>query len=74
MKTKPMTFAAKLKAVRQREGYSQATAAELAEEVPLRTYQQWEQGQQTPPPYTQALVLAALGGPPLTKKRPKRTR
>ena len=71
MAVKPMTFAEKLKIVRRREGYSQATAAELIAGLSTRTLQAWESGRQSPPVWAQALVLDALGGAPYdaSKKR-----
>lgn len=66
-----MNFAEKLKAVRRREGYSQATAAELIPGLSTRTLQAWECSQQAPPVWAQSLVLEALGGAPYdpSKKR-----
>ena len=63
-----MSFADKLKMVRRREGYSQATAAELVRDLSVRTLQAWECGQQTPPLWAQWLVLEALGGAPYVKR------
>ena len=59
-----MTFSEQLKAIRRRERISQATAARLIYRLSTRTLQAWERGQQAPPPWAQALVLEALGGPP----------
>ena len=59
-----MSFAEQLKAVRHREGDSQAMAARLIQGLSTRTLQAWERGQQAPPPWAQALVLDVLGGPP----------
>lgn len=66
-----MTFSEQLKAVRRREGCSQAMAARLIHRLSTRTLQAWERGQQAPPPWAQSLVLEALGGPPYgaSKKR-----
>lgn len=71
MTAKRMTFSEKLKAVRRREGYSQATAAELIPGLSTRTLQAWECDRQSPPLWAQALVLDALGGAPYdpAKKR-----
>lgn len=71
MTAKRMTFSEKLKAVRRREGYSQATAAELIPGLSTRTLQAWECDRQSPPFWAQALVLDALGGAPYdpAKKR-----
>lgn len=71
MTVKRMTFAEKLKAARRREGYSQATAAELIPGLSTRTLQAWECDRQSPPLWAQSLVLDALGGAPydLSKKR-----
>jgi len=67
-----MTFSEKLKAARKREGYSQATAANLIRDLSVRTLQEWEHGRQEPPKWAQWLVLEALGGAPYQK--PKRRR
>jgi len=66
-----MSFAEQLKAVRRREGDSQATAARMIKGLSTRTLQAWERGQQAPPLWAQSLVLEALGGPPYdpAKKR-----
>ena len=66
-----MSFAEQLKAVRRREGDSQAMAARLIHGLSTRTLQAWERGQQAPPLWAQSLVLEALGGPPYdgSKKR-----
>ncbi|MGO8837562.1 MAG: helix-turn-helix domain-containing protein [Limisphaerales bacterium] len=64
MKKKPMTFAEQLKAVRRREGYSQAMAARLIPKLSKRTLEAWERNQQAPPLWAQALVLESLGGAP----------
>jgi DNA-binding XRE family transcriptional regulator len=66
-----MTFAEQLKAVRKRDGHSQATAVQLIPGLSIRTFQAWERSQQTPPLWAQALVLEALGGAPYgpSKKR-----
>jgi len=66
-----MTFSEQLKAVRRREDFSQAKAAQLIHGLSTRTLQAWERGQQSPPPWAQLLVLEALGGPPYdaAKKR-----
>jgi len=66
-----MTFSEQLKAVRCREDFSQAKAAQLIHGLSTRTLQAWERGQQSPPPWAQLLVLEALGGPPYdaAKKR-----
>lgn len=71
MTVKRMTFAEKLKTVRRREGYSQATAAELIPGLSIRTLQAWECDRQSPPLWAQSLVLDALGGAPYdaSKKR-----
>ncbi len=76
MTGKPMNFAEQLKAVRRREGHSQAMAARLIYRLSKRTLEAWERGQQAPPPWAQALVLEALGGPPYdpAKKRSVRRR
>lgn len=63
-----LSFADLLKKVRRREGYSQATAAELVRDLSVRTLQAWECGQQTPPKWAQWLVLEALGGAPYVKR------
>ncbi len=59
-----MTFAEQLKAVRRREGFSQAMAVQFIHGLSPRTLQAWESGQQAPPLWAQSLVLEALGGPP----------
>ena len=68
-----MNFAEHLKAVRRRDGYTQAMAAELIPGLSLRTFQAWERSQQMPPIWAQNLVLDALGGktyqPPKRRKR-----
>ena len=70
-----MNFADHLKAVRRRNGYTQAMAAELIPGLSLRTFQAWERSQQTPPVWAQNLVLDTLGGktyqPPKKRKRPR---
>jgi hypothetical protein len=72
MSAKRMSFAEKLKAVRRREGYSQATAAELIPALSTRTFQAWECSQQAPPLWAQSLVLEALGGAPYdASKKPR---
>lgn len=63
-----MSFADKLRAARKREGYSQATAAELVRDLSVRTLQEWEHERQTPPLWAQWLVLEALGGAPYVKR------
>jgi len=70
-----MTFSEQLKAVRRREGYSQAMTARLIHGLSTRTLQAWERGQQAPPLWAQLLVLEALGGPPYdpSKKRSARS-
>lgn len=67
-----MTFADKLRAVRKRERYSQATAAELVRDLSVRTLQEWEHERQTPPLWAQWLVLEALGGAPYVKPKVRR--
>jgi DNA-binding XRE family transcriptional regulator len=71
MNDKPMSFAEQLKAVRRREGFSQAMAARRIHRLSTRTLQAWERNQQAPPLWAQSLVLEALGGPPYvaSKKR-----
>ncbi|MCX6922643.1 MAG: helix-turn-helix domain-containing protein [Verrucomicrobia bacterium] len=75
MSDKPMSFAEQLKAVRRREGCSQAMAARWIPGLSTRTLQAWERGQQAPPPWAQLLVLESLGGPPCdpAKKRSARS-
>ena len=70
-----MNFAEQLKAARKRDGYSQAMAVQLIHGLSIRTFQAWEQGQQTPPLWAQSLVLETLGGPPYAppkKRNPRR--
>ncbi len=64
-----MTFKDALKAARQRESYTQAQAAEKIARLSVRTLQEWESGRQTPPLWTQLLILEALGGPPFGFRR-----
>jgi DNA-binding transcriptional regulator YiaG len=72
MNAKRMSFAENLKAIRRREGYSQATAAELIAGLSTRSLQAWESGRQSPPLWAQSLVLEALGGAPYDgSKKPK---
>lgn len=54
-------FAARLKRAREKLA-PKVTQAEMAEalRVPLRTYQNWEQGHAVPPEYVQTLVLKAV--------------
>jgi len=72
MTAKRMTFAEQLKAVRRREGYSQATAAELIPRLSTRTLQAWECDRQSPPLWAQSLVLDALGGSPYDAAKKRR--
>ena len=74
MSDKPMSFAEQLKAVRRREGDSQAMAARLIHGLSTRTLQAWERGQQAPPLWVQSLVLEALGGPPYDPAKKRRGR
>ena len=74
MSDKPMSFAEQLKAVRRREGNSQAMAARLIHGLSTRTLQAWERGQQAPPPWVQLLVMEALGGPPYDPAKKRRVR
>jgi DNA-binding XRE family transcriptional regulator len=67
-----MKFAEQLKAVRRREGYSQATAAQLIPGLSTRTLQAWECSQQSPPLWAQWLVLDALGGAPYDPSKKRR--
>lgn len=67
-----MSFSDKLRAVRSREGYSQATSAALIRDFSVRTLQAWECEQQTPPLWVQWLVLEALGGAPYVKPKVRR--
>jgi DNA-binding XRE family transcriptional regulator len=69
-----MTFSEQLKAIRRRERISQATAARLIYRLSTRTLQAWERGQQAPPPWAQALVLDALGGPPYDPSKKRKVR
>jgi len=71
MANKTMSFAEQLKAVRRRERFSQAIAAQLIHGLSTRTLQAWECGRQSPPVWAQSLVLEALGGAPYdpAKKR-----
>ena len=72
MRNPPMTFVEQLKAVRRREGYSQAMAAQLIPGLSTRTLQAWEQSQQSPPLWAQSLVLEALGGAPYDPAKKRR--
>ncbi len=67
-----MTFAEQLKAVRRREGDSQARATQLIPGLSTRTLQAWERGQQSPPIWAQSLVLEALGGAPYDPAKKRR--
>ena len=53
-----MTFVEQLKAVRRREGYSQAMAAQLIPGLSTRTLQAWECGRQAPPLWAQSTESA----------------
>jgi DNA-binding transcriptional regulator YiaG len=54
------SFAAALRSWRKGRRLTQQDAARLLG-VPLRTWQNWEIGWRTPPPYRQRLVIRALG-------------
>ena len=49
----------KFKVARTKTGLSQRKASDLIG-VPIRTVQKWEQGESTPPPYVERLVIAEL--------------
>lgn len=54
-----MTPADQLRQLRQNTGLSQARFAALYE-IPRRTYEDWERGVATPPPYVVNLLRAAV--------------
>lgn len=49
-----------IKEARQAAGLTQAAAAKLCYNVPLRTWEQWEIGRRTPPPYVEQLIIDKL--------------
>jgi DNA-binding transcriptional regulator YiaG len=53
------SWGASLKRLRLRKGLTQPQAAEFLS-VPLRTYQNWEQGRSLPPGYVQTLIVRTL--------------
>lgn len=54
-----MAFCDDLKEARQLTGLSQQALAEQME-IPKRTYEAWEMGERTPPPYVQRFLLNEL--------------
>lgn len=63
------TFPEKLKELRARAGLSQQAIADRTL-VPKRTFEKWEAGERTPPPYVQRFILNELANICAEKAKP----